>query len=70
MLTPLIGLLLTYSALCVTFQIPLGKPEDSPFTQDFNKLVAETLAHWHTPGLSIAVVDGDRTFSKVSSQMA
>ena len=56
---------LAYSALSEAFQIPLSTPDTSPFTPDFDKLVAETLAHWHTPGVSIAVVDRDQTFSKV-----
>ena len=65
MLLPLTYSLLAYSALSEAFQIPLSTPDTSLFTTDFDKLVAETLAHWHTPGVSIAVVDGDQTFSKV-----
>ena len=65
MLLGLICFLLGYSSLSEAFQIPLSTAETSPFTADFDQLVAETLAHWHTPGVSIAVVDGDQTFSKV-----
>ena len=65
MLLPLTCFFLAYSSLSEAFQIPLSTPDTSPFTTDFDKLVAETLAHWHTPGVSIAVVDGDQTFSKV-----
>lgn len=65
MLLPTTYFFLCYSALCEAFQIPLKKPNTSPFTPAFDKLVAETLDHWHTPGVSIAVVDGDQTFSKV-----
>lgn len=61
------GFFLTFSALSGAYQIPWTAPNASPFTPDFDKLVADTLAHWHTPGISIAVVDGDKTFSKVYS---
>lgn len=46
-------------------QVPLTRPASSPFTASFDKLVSENLDHWHTPGLAIAVIDGDDTFSKV-----
>ena len=65
MLLPLTCLFLAYSAFSEASQSPLSTPDTSPFTTDFDKLVAETLAHWNTPGVSIAVVDGDQTFSKV-----
>ena len=61
------GFLLSFFALSGAYQIPLAAPDASPFTPDFDKLVADTLDHWHTPGISIAVVDGDKTFSKVKS---
>ncbi|OJD30137.1 penicillin-binding protein [Diplodia corticola] len=35
-----------------------------PFDEDFDRMVEETLAHWHVPGLSVAVVHGDATFAK------
>ena len=70
MLISLIALLLAYSALSVASQIPLSTLDISPFNADFDKLVAETLAHWHTPGISIAVVDGEQTFSKVYARKA
>ena len=54
-----------FFAVSRAHQIPLTAPHASPLTPGFDALVAETLAHWHTPGLSIAVVDGDKTFSKV-----
>lgn len=76
-LTPTIKMLLLltsffsyYSALSAAFQIPLSMQDTSPFTPDFDKLVAETLAHWHAPGISVAVLDGDKTFSKVYTQTA
>lgn len=46
-------------------QVPLAGPPTSPFTADFDKLIAENLDRWHTPGLAIAVIEGEDTFSKV-----
>ena len=46
-------------------QVPLSKHENSPFSDSFDNFVAENLAYWHVPGFSIAVVDGDKTYSKV-----
>jgi len=44
-------------------QEPFGETvrKTGPFDAEFEKLVNETLAFWKTPGLSIAVVDGDDT---------
>lgn len=38
-----------------------------PFDEEFDRMVEETLQHWHVPGLSVAVVHGDDTFAKVST---
>lgn len=46
-------------------QFPLNAPTPSPFTSAFDNLVADSLDRWHCPGLAIAVIDGDDTFSKV-----
>lgn len=46
-------------------QIPLQEGEVSPFSPAFNELVSQNLDYWHVPGISIAVVNGDETFSKV-----
>lgn len=46
-------------------QIPVKEHNASPCTAHFDKLVAQLLHRWHTPGLAIAVVDGQDTFSKV-----
>ena len=32
----------------------------------YDKLIKENLDRWHVPGVSIAVVDGDATYFKVS----
>lgn len=46
-------------------QVPLTDPAASPFTVSFDKLVSQNLDRWKTPGLAVAVVNGDDTFSKV-----
>jgi len=38
---------------------------DGPLDERFAKLVKETLELWHLPGISIAVVDGDKTWAEV-----
>ena len=38
---------------------------NGPFDEEFEKLANETLGLWKTPGLSIAVVDGDDTWAQV-----
>jgi hypothetical protein len=39
---------------------------DSPLDHNFEKLVLDALELWHVPGVSVAVVDGDNTWSKMS----
>ena len=46
-------------------QVPLGSKRSTPFTPDFDKLVPRTLEKYHTPGFTVAVVDGEETHSKV-----
>ncbi len=46
-------------------QEPLADSTSSPFTASFNDLVNQNLDNWHTPGLAIAVIHGEDTFSKV-----
>ena len=46
-------------------QVLLANPTSSPFTSSFDKLVSQNLDRWHTPGLAIAVIRGEETFSKV-----
>ena len=46
-------------------QEPLVDPTSSPFTASFDDLVTQNLDRWHTPGLAIAVIHGEHTFSKV-----
>ena len=38
---------------------------EGPFDKAFDRFVEETLATLHVPGISIAVVDRERTYSKV-----
>ncbi|KAI9716392.1 MAG: hypothetical protein M1835_004177, partial [Candelina submexicana] len=35
-----------------------------PLNAEFDDLVYRTLDKWHVPGLAIAVVDGNNTYSK------
>jgi hypothetical protein len=39
--------------------------EGGPLDRNFEKLVKESLKVWHVPGVSVAVVDGDNTWTKV-----
>lgn len=50
-------------------QVPLNDPTSSPFTVNFDKLVTQEMHRWHTPGLAIAVIDGQSTFSKVRTEL-
>ncbi|MCJ1262605.1 hypothetical protein MMC22_002475 [Lobaria immixta] len=36
----------------------------NPFSPELDALIEETLDHFHVPGLSIAVIDGNETFAK------
>jgi len=47
--------------------VGVAEKERGPFDEKFGKLVNETLERWKCPGLAIAVVDGDDTWSAVSS---
>lgn len=40
----------------------------TPFTTAFDELAKTAIDTWNVPGISIAVVDGDSTFSKVSRE--
>ena len=48
-------------------QVPFKTSSNSPFTASFDKLAEQSLERWYTPGIAIAVVDGDDTFSKVGN---
>lgn len=37
----------------------------SPFTEAFDDFVDDLLQKWHVPAMSIAIVDGTVTYSKV-----
>lgn len=52
-------------SVSATNHTPIGEQGSSPLTDDFNNFVLQTLDHWHVPGLAIAVVNGNETFSKV-----
>lgn len=62
---------------CLNVQHPLQdrkrdapKTADGPLNQRFGDRVAEMLDHFHIPALSIAVVDGDKTFAKVAPRFS
>lgn len=46
-------------------QAPLHEVDHSPFTSDFDKFVVRLMSDWHVPGLAIAIVNGNETYSKV-----
>lgn len=41
--------------------------EQSPFDDEFDALVKEQLERWKVPGLSIAIIHGPNTYTKVIS---
>jgi len=45
----------------------MSNNEDGPLDKKFEKLVKDTLELWHVPGVSVAVVDGEKTYAQVSS---
>ena len=68
-------------SLCIAGQVNIGnrlpikdiftKTNDTqshlgPFDDKFSAYINETLESWNVPGLSIAVIDGDEVYSKVS----
>lgn len=65
MLFPLCFCILLLCSGSATTQMPIGEQNPSPLTDDFNDFVLQILDHWHVPGFSIAVVNGNETFSKV-----
>ena len=46
-------------------QKPMISDVSTPFSSKFDALVERTLRHFHVPGLSIAVIDGNETYAKV-----
>lgn len=42
------------------------KTDESPFDPEFDALVSKLLEEWKVPGLSIAVVHGSESYSKVN----
>ena len=46
-------------------QKSLHEKDRTPFSSDFDKYVKRLMHNWHVPGLAIAVVDGNVTYSKV-----
>ena len=44
------------------------KTDESPFDAEFDALVSKLLEEWKVLGLSIAVVHGSNSYSKVNSE--
>lgn len=51
---------------CSATQKVMSERSRNPLDSDFEKLAIETLNEWHVPGLAVAVIDGDDTWSAVS----
>ena len=56
--------LLLCNSVALTNQAFTGE-RPSPLNEDFDKFVHQNLDYWHVPGISIALVDNNETFSKV-----
>ena len=50
-----------FGAWAVNAAFPSGRDEDG-----IERLVKRLLKDWHTPGMSIAIVNGDKTWAKAS----
>jgi hypothetical protein len=37
-----------------------------PLDNTFDEIITRALEEWHVPGMSVVVLSGDRTFSKVT----
>ena len=46
--------------------IVVSNNEDGLLDDKFEKLVTKILELWHVPGVSVAVVDGEKTYAQVS----
>jgi hypothetical protein len=44
--------------------VRIAEPKIEPLDERFDDLVKKTLQFWHIPGLSVGIVDGDKTWSK------
>lgn len=53
----------------MTWKMATTPSSQGPFTESFDALVARVVERFHVPGLSISVVDGERTFAKVATQL-
>jgi CubicO group peptidase (beta-lactamase class C family) len=46
------------------------KGNANPLDEDFKAFAEKALEKWHVPGVSVAVIDGDKTFAGVSIEPA
>jgi len=58
-------ILTLFEAWAVYAAFPFGRDEDG-----IDQLVKRLLRDWHTPGMSIAIVDGENTWLKASHSHA
>jgi hypothetical protein len=47
--------------------VNVSNTEHRHLDEKFEGLFKETLEHWHVPGVSVAVVDGEKTYAQVRS---
>lgn len=60
----LLALFLGTAVPCLGNSLP-GLPAKTPFNDDFGNFVDSVLNDFKVPGMSVAVIDGNQTFSKV-----
>lgn len=44
-----------------------GNGGDGPLNEEFGAFTRERLERWHVPGIAVAVVDGEETWTQVGS---
>ncbi len=46
--------------------IRVPKDEDGLLDKEYEELVTRTLERWNVPGVAVAVVNGEKTYARVS----
>lgn len=65
----IISQLLHVCLVLCTAQSPFNdRASSNPLDEEFDALVNSTLTKWRVPGIAVAVVDGERTFAKVTQE--
>jgi hypothetical protein len=60
-----VGIGLPSASMTNQNQDSTSKTSSDEYFSKYDKLINESIERWHVPGVSIAVVDGDSTYSKV-----